>query len=842
MMLSLDGPWRVTSVPFGADIQSFLAEDFVPEGWLNADIPEEIHATLRKAGVIRGNTYNKRDGEETWIEESDWVYHRSFLLPERFAGQPLELCFDGLDTFCEIYLNGVRVGDHANMFTPCVVDVTGAARPGDLNRLIVRFFSPVKTVAQMDDPHIFSMTTTDRLYARKVQMSYCWDFCGRCVTAGVWKSVSLRVKPAAAIKSYYVYTDKLRDGDAFIHLDAQWTGGESCALVATLSFENAVVAEATLDDSGSSATLTVSAPRLWWPRPYGAQPLYDLSLHLVKDGVEVDAKAQKLGIRTLQVLQEKQPDGLSFQFCVNGKRLFIRGANWVPVNSVFTDITDEQIQTLVRYAAEGNISMLRIWGGGMYESKALFDACDRAGILLWNDFMLACGVYPDDEAFLRNLAEEAEYVVKTYRNATCLALWAGDNENGQAYIWAAREYEYALDPINHRVLKEACERLDPQRFYLPTSPGSPNPDVKGGDNQESPYQGDMHLYIMTANKGVRANRDYGKEYYKRVLSYRPRFVSEFGFVSFPEKDSYYRFNPRREPIRNPSEMLKFLPFTKEYFQRGDMDSVIYFSQVFNAMALKYWIEYFRSLKGTCSGTLYWKFNDPLADCPDIWMYPSHMCAIDMYFKPKMTYYYTRRAYADVLLTFTEQLSGRPVLHLVNETDEMLQGVLRIQRRTFDGDVVCERTLPFSGQADAASALCQLTPEEYDSPDAAREYLLAQAVTEAATYEARYLFADLDEINTLALPAGRLRAELRKSQDCLTVCLRADTYLRNVRLNILDTMAYYEDNYFDMDPGVERRIVVRPWNADDALQDRALYIEAENIPRMVLPICRAQAVT
>lgn len=211
--------------------------------------------------------------------------------------------------------------------------------------------------------------------------------------------------------------------------------------------------------------------------------------------------------------------------------------------------------------------MLRIWGGGIYESPRFFELCDEKGILVWNDFMFACGIYPRDEEFLENVALEAEAVIKKYRNYTSLALWAGDNENGQAYGWAGRPYEFAEDPISCRILKKACETFDPNRFYLTTSPGSPCGDLKGGDNPESPYQGDSHLYIMSADPGIRSGRDYGRNYYKRILSYRPRFMSEFGFICFPEKDTFYRYNFRRLPLSRENELTEFLPFTREFMEK-----------------------------------------------------------------------------------------------------------------------------------------------------------------------------------------------------------------------------------------------------------------------------------
>ena len=256
--------------------------------------------------------------------------------------------------------------------------------------------------------------------------------------------------------------------------------------------------------------------------------------------------------------------------------------------------------------------------------------------------MFSCGIFPHDEAFLEQVRAEAEFVVKTFRNCTALANWAGDNENGQAYGWAGRPYEFRQDKISNVVLKEVCARLDPSRFYLATSPDSPEESFKGGDNPASPYQGDTHLYIMSADPGVRGGRDYGKNYYKRILSYRPRFVSEFGFISFPEKDTFHRFNFRRDTIVSQNELAEFLPFAAEYLKEGRVEEAVYFSQVYQSLALKYWIEYFRSLKGTCSGCLYWKFNDPLADRPTVGVFPSHMSVVDMYGNTKMALYHPPR--------------------------------------------------------------------------------------------------------------------------------------------------------------------------------------------------------
>lgn len=837
MILDLNGKWKVTHVPYRSDLTEILQSSFVPEGWISANIPEDIHATLRKAGDIRGNTYHKRENEDNWIEERDWVYYKEFYMPICDISKTLELVFEGLDTYCEIYLNGYKIGEHNNMHLPLHLDVATKIKFGCRNVLIIRFYSPSLFVQKYDPCGIFSITTSDRIFARKAQMNYSWDFCARCVTIGVWKPVFLHSGKEAEIDSYYLYTNSAEEETAVLGLEVKTalSNTKDYSLTVILSREGNIAYSYTgTIEEFSDMKITVLKPELWWPRPYGSPNLYDFKLELRKHGVLLDQKAQKIGIRTLQVLQEEQEDGRSFQFVVNGRKLFIRGANWVPLNTIYTDITDKDYEELIHYAVKGNLSMLRIWGGGIYESHKLFQLCDETGILIWNDFMFACGIYPQDGGFLDNVAAEAEYVLKTYRNYTCLAIWAGDNENGQAYIWANRSYEFQNDKISNQVLKNACARLDPQRFYLTTSPGSPNSEIKGGDNPESPYQGDLHLYIMSADPGINAYRDYGKDYYKRVLGYKPRFMSEFGFISLPEKDSYYRFNVRKEPLRAPEEIVKFLPFVRGYLERDDIESVIYYSQLFNSLALKYWIEYFRSLKGTCSGTLYWKFNDPLANCPDAWMYPSHMCCVDMYHKTKMTYYYTRRAYEDTIVAFIETDHGLAIIGCTEELKE-IKGQLKITRRTFDGKTLNCQKLRCCLSADSSSQLCLVDVAVARPLDRYKEYLKVEFQVGKKIYENRYFFADLCELNQLRFPSCKLEVlTVVKKGLHIFLAVHAASYARSVRINLLDIQADYSDNYFDLDAGETKEIQIDLRNSY-GIEDTVLYLEGENFERVVLPI-------
>ncbi|MGF7142257.1 beta-mannosidase [Anaerotaenia torta] len=881
MILSLNGTWKVNHIPYNHPISDILEESFIPEGWLEAKIPEEIHSTLRKAGYIRGHVYSKDTEEERWIEEADWVYYKEFYMPDTMKAKEVMIDFQGLDTFCDIFLNGVKIGTGNNMHLPVQVDVTGTLQYGKRNVLAVRFYSPVKHVEHMDQKGIFSITTSDRILARKAQMNYSWDFCGRCVTTGIWKDVTICAQEDAVIGSYYLYTKSITEGEAVLGLTAELDGLEGCGAEYTLMAcltrssvaDNAgrenteyTVTACSIEGSGMSVQeeeaagkkffhtvfskegrleefksldIRVADPVLWWPRPYGSPELYDFRLILKKNGTVIDEKHQRFGIRTIEIIQEDQGDGRSFLFAVNGRRLFIRGANWVPLNVVYTDITDEDYEDLIDYAVQGNLSMLRIWGGGIYESPRLFELCDEKGIMLWNDFMLSCGIYPQNEEFLGNVAREAEYVIQRYRNYTSLVIWAGDNENGQAYGWAGRPYEFQEDRISNVILKEACGRLDLHRPYLPTSPCSPDEFYKGGDNPESPYQGDMHLYIMSADPGVREYRDYGKNYYKRVRGFRPRFMSEFGFICFPEKDTYYKYNFLREPIRDRKELMEFLPFAGEYLEKAEHDKAIYYSQVYNSMALKYWIEYFRSLKWTCGGSLYWKFNDPVADPPKGGIFPSHMSTVDMFRRTKMTYYYTRRAYEDLVVVCRESDRGYEV-YSCSELTEDIDGWLVVTHRDFQGNIYFTKELRCKAGKDSSALLCKIASEELAVADARNEYLKIEFQTEDNLFENRYLFTDIYEINQLKLtPSGlRITGAWRKNT-LITLRLRTEAYACNVRVNLLDKRADYSDNYFEMDAGSEKEITI---SLRDTLgiESMALYIEGENVDRIILSLAELQA--
>ena len=567
----LNGDWKVNYIIDYEDIDTILKESYIPEGWLKAQVPEDIHATLQREGLRRGHFYGKDPKEDLWIEERDWVYYKQFYLSDELKGKQVKLHFEGIDTLCDIYLNGRLIGSGNNMFVPLSMDVSDQLKYQYRNVLVVHIKSAVNHVKEMDYTKLFSHMTYDRIPVRKAQMNYRWDFCERIVGAGIWKAVYLTGIDEAYIENYYVFTESLDKQEAVIGVEIQLAIPECDGFIktgvdyryeASLWYEGVRYTEVagTLDGMNVQANMTIDNPNLWWPRPYGEPFLYEFQLEVFCEGRLIDAIRQPFGIRTVEIQQKEQEDGRSFTFVINHKPIFIRGANWVPLDVIYTDIEEEMYDKLMHYAINGNISMLRIWGGGIYESERMFQLCDQYGIMIWNDFMFACGIYPQDSAYLDNVYSEAEHNIKKYRNYTSLVIWAGSNEDDQAYGWAGRGDEFLEDKVSRTTLQKACDTFDSHRLYIPSSPYNPDTSFMDAWEPNSDHQGDMHVYIFSSNpeSANHPNRDH--QYYKNIRRYRPRFMSEFGFISLPEKESYYRYNFLKKQLVNDELIRICIPF------------------------------------------------------------------------------------------------------------------------------------------------------------------------------------------------------------------------------------------------------------------------------------------
>ena len=421
----------------------------------------------------------------------------------------------------------------------------------------------------------------------------------------------------------------------------------------------------------------VQNPELWWPNGSGAQPLYEIQLALMDGDITLDSRSRRIGLRTIELRQEKDKWGRSFAFVINGSPIFCKGANWVPADQFPARVTREQYRDLISSAAIANMNMFRVWGGGIYEDDTFYDLCDEYGILVWQDFMFACAHYPVDSDMLENIGIEASENVRRIRDHACLALWCGNNEMEWfvADIWDKKdERKRRYSELFHGLLRGVCAEEDPDTTYWASSPASDTPFT----DPNSENEGDGHYWDVW--HGKKPFSDYRKHYY--------RFMSEFGFQSLPSIDtirsfawptewnltSYIMESHQKNPAGN--ELILYY-MAKTFRIPNGFPMMVYVSQVLQAEAMRYGVEHWRRNRNDnrCMGTLYWQYND-------CWPAAS-WSGIDYNHRWKALHYYAKRFYAPVLLSAATS-SNRVQLHITNDTSETFTGKIRWSLEKLNG--------------------------------------------------------------------------------------------------------------------------------------------------------------
>ncbi len=524
----LHGGWQLAEVP--ADAGPGAIRALPASAWLDAAVPGSAHGALLAAGRIPDPCWGLNESAVQWVGERSWAWRLAFEVSERRAHE--ELVFEGLDTWCSAWLNGAPLLESSNMFVPQRVDVRTLLRPGS-NELLLRFHPPLQHAREQEALHgrrALWNGDSARLHARKAQYHFGWDWGPVLLTSGPWRPVRLHGFDVRIDELDCRQQIDLPAQRATLHLHTRLAGTRAGLQIEyqLLDPEGRPVAQAS--SPAGVATLTVPAARLWWPRGLGEQPLYTLHAR-VTDGTHTLAEdRRRIGLRTLRLVQapvQGEP-GTSFCFEVNGRDFFAGGANWIPEHNLLERVTPARYRERVAQAAAANMNMLRVWGGGIYEDAAFYDACDELGLLVWQDFMFACGMYPAHAAFRDSVRAEARAAVTRLRHHACLALWCGNNED-YAVAESIGAHGPGVEPgrfearaLYEQLLPEVCAELDPTRPYWPGSPYSPKP---GGSTLSSdPTVGDRHSWEVWHQQMLP---------YQRYGEVQGRFVSEFGMQSHP---------------------------------------------------------------------------------------------------------------------------------------------------------------------------------------------------------------------------------------------------------------------------------------------------------------------
>jgi beta-mannosidase len=814
--------------------------------WLPAHVPGSVHTDLLALGRIPDPFVADNELHVQWVAEHDWEYRLVFHAdPELLAEERIFLVCDGLDTLADATFNCRPVGHAENAFRRYCWDVTSLLADGE-NELHITFPSPVAAIrARMEEQPLASPSHSipGGPYLRKPPCQFGWDWGPRLPPVGIWKDIRLEGYAIARLDD--VHLRQSHDGERVV-VSVQvsverWESTDLCAELC-ITAPDGLTQEAGAKLAGGATTSTllidVADPRLWWPNGYGEQPLYQIKVTLCRGEQVCDRRAFQLGLRTLELRREPDAFGTSFTFAVNDVPVFAKGANWIPADSFPTRITDEHLEHLVRSAAEAHMNMLRAWGGGFYEDERFYDLCDRYGILVWQDFIFSCSVYPTDEAFFENVRAEVVENVRRLRHRASLALWCGNNEMEWGWVskWRdlaeSQHLKAAYDRMFHHLLPEICAAEDPDTPYWPSSPSSGAPF----ENPNSVEAGDTHNWeVWHENKPFTAYRQHPS-----------RFVSEFGFQSLPPLDTIRTYADEAEwnmtsyiiehHQRNAAGNSKIIAYMADHFRLPkDFPSLVYVTQVLQAECVRTRVEYWRRNRRCTSGALYWQLND-------CWPAAS-WSSLDYFGRWKALHYAARRFYAPVLLSAEKSpplssplaggmQGGVMSLHVTSDLTGEWQGVVRWSLETLGGEVLQSGEEAVTIPALSSAQVCTLDFSADVDAGNCRQVVLVYELwqgDEGCAHPQRLSMgvAPFVPDKHLELTDPELHYTIGETDGSITLQITARRLARFVWLEIEGADAIFSDNYFDLPAGRTAMMTlpaIEGWTLDrvrEALRMRSL---------------------
>lgn len=758
-----------------------------------ATIPGTIHTDFFQNQLIPDPFFGNNEKQLQWIENEVWEYETYFTLSEsELKNENIDLEFEGLDTYATIYLNEKVVLEANNMFRKWIISAKSHLKIGN-NHLKIVFHSAVQKGKEEAKKLSYTLPEKERVFVRKAQYQFGWDWGPRFVTAGIWKPVQLKFWNSAKIENIKYSQIELNDQKAILEFTTEVSAFKEKSIQLKIN-EKSATFNLKKGKNKIKMQYEIANPKLWWSNGLGEANLYSFTIEISQKNQLMDSKKLHIGLRTIELVQEKDQFGSSFYFKLNGKPVFMKGANVVPPDSFLSRVSDSTYFSLVENAKKANMNMLRVWGGGVYFDDAFYEACDANGILVWQDFMFACAMYPGDEKFVQNVIQEVIDNVNRLQNHPSIAIWCGNNENDEGWHnWGwQKQFNYSkmdstkiwndYKKVFHEMIPQTLDSLLPKEknIYWSSSPS------KGWGRKESLTQGDVHYW------GVWWGKEPFEIYEKKV----GRFISEYGFQGMPnlvilqKSMAQEDLNFTSEAFRNHQKHPTGFETINEYMEHdyvvpNDFEDYIYVSQLLQARGMKIAIEAHRRAKPYCMGTLYWQLND----CWPVTSWSS----LDYYGNWKAFHYQSKRSFENLMLSIKEE-NEKFKVYLVNDNLESFSGKMELELISFDGKLIWKTSKEITIEENLSKIVYELIKEDLKSFD------LQQSVLKVKFngVQSQYFF-----VKPKALKLQKPTIQIKKLNDFM-IEISSDVLAKDIFLSS-ENEVFFEDNYFDVLPN-EKRII------------------------------------
>ncbi len=794
------------------------------EDWLPAEIPGTVHTDLLKNNEVGDPFYGLNETKLQWIEQEDWIYKTNFDINNKLKSYDrIDLVFEGIDTYADVYLNDSLLFAANNMFIPWEKPVKDLLENGE-NEILVKLKSPVNQVMPKynnlgyEIPVNSEQAVTEwqegiktSVYTRKAQFHYGWDWAPRFVTSGIWRPVYLRAWNDARITNVFYQLREINEQAIYdVHLTIESLVNDEANINILVDGNEELDQTIQLIPGMNEKTLTMTIedPKLWWPNGLGKPYLYEAEAVLEIDGINTSVHNEKIGVRTVELIQENDSVGTSFHFEVNGVPVFMKGANYVPLDVFFPRVTEEKYRYFIESVKKANMNMLRIWGGGIYENEIFYDLCDEHGIMIWQDFMFSNSMVPGDEAFLKNVEKEANTIVRQLRNHPCMASYCGNNE--VLMFWNNRWKHIQDEPrgkplwkayqdIFYNILPDAVQKNDPDKFYWPSSPST---TYYTYDADSTWKKGNQHLWkVFFGREPIDAYT------YRKNLG---RFNTEFGLQSYPSKktvntfadaDDYDVYSPvmlqhHKVRLRNGNEIM-FHYILNRYPDPNNFEHTLYVSQVMQAEGIKTAIEALRRNKPWSMGSLYWQLND-------VWPVTS-WSGLDYYGNWKALHYAVKKAYSPILISPVVE-NNRLRVYAVSDTLENVTGTLKISSLQFSGPEWFQDEIEINVPANGKKRVADIPVSNVlrNIADTSNTVIHVTFNYGHAQVTGNKLY--FTSVKNLNLPDPNITSTFGYSDERITIRLNTDVLAKSVYLESSIHQGHFSDNFFDLLPGESKEVI------------------------------------